>query len=212
MADLSYVAQLVRAKIRGPSEPAIRLAIIESARQFCTESWFVRRTVIADLVPDTETYQLLLDGSTDLEIIGVRAADVQALDGGEIRPLVDEDFSGVEPGRTARQPTVYQFVPYGFIAVRPVPTEAGLMRVEVACTVADDAQTLPDDLITEYARALSQGALAALQTQAGTDWFNPNMAASNQAMYSAAVTNAKGRSLRNFNRRNLRARPARFIV
>lgn len=212
MADLAYVAQLVRVKIRGPSEPEIRIAIIDAARQFCTETWFVRRTLPVTLMPDTETYQLQLADDSGLQVLGVRAADVQDMDGGEIRPLSDEDFSGIQPGRTARQPQAYLFVPFSFIAVRPVPTEAGLMRVEVAVTVADTADTLPDELVVQHARAISCGALSFLQMQAGTDWYDPNGGAMNAGLFSAAVTNAKGQSLRNFNRRNLRARPTRFIV
>lgn len=214
MAEIVDLLQNVAQKIRRAPQPTLVHAYREAARKFCLESHWLRRQVIVDTLADgTQDYDLTLIESVDadLEIIAVEdPIKVTIADGSEypIRPS-NQLVWVVQVAPTS--PQTWAYVPESAIKVFPPPDAVYTMTLTVDVQPIVNAQSLPDDLLRKWDRALSSGALAYLYDIAGQPWTNPGLARIEAVKFQAAINNAKGDQQRGFNTGTVMARIRRLF-
>jgi hypothetical protein len=212
MIDIECFYPEVRVHLPSVPEPLLSMALVRAAQDFCHQTWFVRRLVVITTVAGESNYSIAAVVNSGEEVIGVRAAQVQPSDGSRVRPLGSPDFSNIRPDLSPGIPTDFTYLPYDHISFARPPDGVYSVPVEVAVQPITGATALADELGPEWRRAIGYGALEWLYGMPKKSWADSRESARNAGLFAAAINIAKGQSLRNFNRRNLRMKPARFVV
>lgn len=201
--DIVDLLQDVQQVVRRCPQPTLVQAYIRAARQFCTQTRWLRREALFETVADEKLEPLLLDtGDASLEIIGVRRIVMSTLETGslnqwDILPSASTSWRLQDrPGR----PMTYDYVPEGVVALHPTPDGAYGAVVVAQCTPIRTAVSLPDDLLTKWEYALADGATEYLLNIPGQPWSNPALAKAKYGTeFRAAINNAKADEQRSYN-------------
>lgn len=207
---LQDVAQVVR---RCPN-PTLVHAYVRAARQFCTESRWLRRELSLPTVAGTRQYELEPETPDPLlEILGVRvvtaAATVPPLGTWPVNPGDPMGWNAnVQDGR----PRAYCYVPEAQIALFPAPDAVYTLTVTLECAPLKAATELPEDLLVKWDRAFADGATEYLLNLPGQPWSNPALARQKYGMaFRAAINNARGDVQRAYNTGTSMARIRRLF-
>lgn len=206
MADLSDFNQLIRIFVPGAPDNAIEFAVRESARRFCSLSWFVRRSISVTLVNGTSTYTLTAADS-DEEVVGVHAVELDGQPLDATKPELVQQQSGT--------PKCFYFEPTNTLTLDPVPDaniagEVASVRVAVQPTLS--TTSVPDELVREYRQCIANGAIAWLMNVPKQPWSDPNMAQQMEQKYMAQVMRAKETALRGHQPWGIHVRRPSFAV
>lgn len=206
MAALSDFNQLVRIFVPGAPDNAIEFAVRESARRFCSLSWFLRRSINVTLVDGTDTYTLT-PADDEEEVIGVHAVDLNEQPLDSTRPELAPEESGT--------PKCFYFEPTDQLTLYPTPDDgvAGeLLQVRIAVQPTLDATTIADELVREYRQCIAEGAVAWLMNVPKQPWSDPNMAMTLGRQVMAKTMRAKEAALRHHQPWGVYARRPVFAV
>lgn len=206
MADLSDFNQLIRIFIPGAPDNAIEFAVRESARRFCSLSWFLRRSINVTLVAETSSYTLTPSDSSE-EVIGVHAVEYDGAPLGPTKPELVQQ----EPGA----PQAFYFEPPSTLTIDSVPEteQAGdIVQVRMAVQPTLTATTISNDIVREYRQCIANGAIAWLMNVPKQPWSDPNMAQQMEQKYLTQVMRAKEAALRGHQPWDIYVRRPSFAV
>jgi hypothetical protein len=212
MAEIVDLLQNVAQKIRRAPEPTLVHAYREAARKFCVESHWLRRETPVLTEADVPQYDLVETGMDDplLEIIGVRVITIAGT-GMASRRINPSDPMGWDPSTEPGAPVTWCYIPEQLVNLFPTPDAVYTLTVTLEVQPLVDAESLPDDLLRKWDRALSQGALAYLYDLHGQPWYNPQLARKNELLFQAAINNAKADVQRAYNTGTVMARIRRLF-
>lgn len=213
MAEILSLLQDAAQVARRCPNPTLSRAYLRAAQKFCTESRWLRRTVEVDTEGGLSLYTLDLPSADQvLEIIGTRLIRVTSstapLNTWTIRPS-DPTTWCVNQARG--KPRTYGYQPESQVELLPTPDDVYQLAVIAQCTPVRDAIELPDDLLTKWDRALTDGALAYLLNLPDQPWSNPNLARNYAVAFQAAINNAKADEQRAYNTGTVMARIRRLF-
>lgn len=190
MADVSSLYRLVRPYVRNCPEIVMGEWIVESARQFCQDTRWLREDVILDTIADASRYQLG-NAAAEEEIIGVFAVqhDERPLD-----PIGPQEIKA----RSGR-PVAFWYELPDVVVIMPTPYAAGTrnLLVEIITRPAVGAITLSDRLVRRWERAIAQGAVGLLCGMTKAGWFDPVAADGASREYSSEMRKARSEADRN---------------
>lgn len=206
MAYLDSLLPLVRRHAAGCPDFVIIDALRHAAREFCRDSWFVKRSIDVPLLGGQAFYDLT-PASGDEEIIAVDAVEYR----GEPLDPVDPKAVPQKPGA----PCAFLWLPPATLELAPFPPHdaTGLDDPVYASVVVQPtaaAATYPDEIAREFDHALADGAIARACGVEGAAWSSMALAAKHGQLFYTAKMNAKGKALRAHLPRGLRVQPVRF--
>lgn len=206
MASLESLLPLVRRHAAGCPDFVIIDALRYAAREFCRDSWFVKRTISVELAAGQAFYDLAPE-SADEEIIGIDAAEYQG------RPLDPADPKAI-PQKTGK-PCAFLWLPPATLELAPYPAAdaTGLddpVSVSVVVQPTATALTYPDAVQREFDHAIADGAVARVCDVEGAAWSSQALVMKHGQKFYISKMNAKGKALRAHLPRGLRVQPVRF--
>lgn len=215
MALIVDLLQETAQKVRRCPTPTLVQAYREAARQFCSESRWLRRTAepVLTVANDPQYPVALSSADAALEVISIRTIVVNDLDGTpqsswRIQPSDPTTWNpSVQPG----QPQWFAYVPEAEFAVFPQPNGEYELTLVVCVQPTEDAEEIPDDLLRKHRRGLTYGALAYLYGIDGQPWSNERQAAINARAFQAAINNATADVQRSYNMGTVMARIPRVF-
>lgn len=190
MADLSDFSQLVRIFVPGAPDNAIEFAVRESARRFCSLSWFARRSITVTMEGDQPSYALTPSSNAE-EIIGVHAVERDEKPLHPTKPELVVTSEGT--------PNEWYFEPSATLVLNPYPDasmdgETILVRIATQPTLT--AETIADDIVREYRQCIANGAIAWLLAVPKQPWTDPQMGQNMERKFLAQCMRAKEAALR----------------
>jgi hypothetical protein len=183
-------------------------ALVRAARQFCNESWYVKRLLLITLTPNVSQYDLPLS-SGDEEIIAISYASVTQINGGTL-PM----WAGAitNPNRAPQLPRQWAYIVPSRIAVFPLPDKAYPVQVEVIVQPIQSADEIPTEVFKKYQRTIGYGALAWIYGMREETFYDPREAARCAKAFEAGINNGKTEALRASLPGNQRVMPRRFLI
>ena len=201
--DIVDLLQDVQQVVRRCPLPTLTQAYLRSARQFCTQTRWLRRSVLAETVESELELPLLLESAdADLEIIAVRRIIISTLQTGREQSwtITPSDSTTWRPQDPPGRPRTYDYVPEAAVAFHPLPDAAYGVDALVQVTPKRMATTLPEDLLTKWEYALADGATEYLLNIPGQAWSNPALAKAKYGTeFRAAINNARADEQRAYN-------------
>lgn len=191
MAALSDFYKHIKTFVPGVPEPAIDFAVNRSAREFCSLSWFSRRSITVTLVEDQASYALAPADSTNEEIIGVHAVEY------DDRPL-DPTKPELVNTRVGK-PHEWYTEQYTALVLNPTPDsnydgETVQVRIAVQPTIA--SESIPNDVYREFQQAIAEGAIAWLLQMPKQPWTDLQMAQKWERQFISKAMRAKEIAMR----------------
>lgn len=190
MAALSDFSQLVRIFVPGAPDPTIEFAVRESARRFCSLSWFARRSITVALVADQASYTLT-PSSAEEEVVGVHAVEFRE------RPLQPTKPELVATSEGT--PRTWYFEPVNTLVLDPYPDasvdgENIIVRIATQPTLTTDI--VASDVAREYRQCIANGAIAWLLNVPKQPRTDQQMALNMERKFLAQTMRAKEAALR----------------
>lgn len=216
MASYTDLLPLVRRHVAGCPDFVILDALKYAAREFCRDSWFLRRAIFVEMVDGQSHYALTPnefvvtpDEESDrdsLEIIGVISVQIE---GGQPLDPLSPDQVCQRPGTPCHfityPPATVELSPY------PEANAAGKkVRVWAAAQPTLASTWLSEDLAREFDHALANGAVSRITEVEGAAWSSPQLSAKHGQLFHAEKMDAKGKALRAQMPRGLRIMPVRY--
>jgi hypothetical protein len=203
---LQSVAQIAQ---RCPT-PTLTKAYLDTLRDFCGQSRWLRETITVTTAADDPDYDLV-SADPDLEVIGIRRI-VGATSAGKqfkLDPLAKELWPlNARSGR----PRVHTYTPEASFALFPTPDAVYTMTVTAQMQPKQTATTLPDALESKWGRALVDGALGYLLDIQDQPWTNHGQADVRRRAFRSAINNAKADEQRDYNQGSVMVRQRAFIT
>jgi len=211
MAALSTLYPLIKRSVEFCPDVFIDKAIIEAARTFCVESYYLERTMTVTMVNGQSHYDLTIDANDypDEEIIAVRNAEVN---GNPLRlAYTDSEFIRQQAGYP---PKYVVFFPPATIELIPYPNEipSDSLYVEVVTQPTLDAVTIPDDMLRKYRQCIADGAIAWLCEMPNQAWSNAALVSYHKQLFYRKVLDAKSEAMTGHVPRNLMMNQYRFLI
>lgn len=185
MAQHDALYPLILAETPGCPLPMVRTAINRAAADFCTNSlaWQADLSVIP-VTAGVAQYSLLLPDDADLVVIREGAARLSG------RKLKSLDYSLIVPGVTGL-PTHIAQASYGAVVLYPEPTDSAVLTIRATLKPTITALSLPEDLVSRYHEAISEGAKAILKRMPNQPWSDPQGAATAYALHTKRTAEAR---------------------
>lgn len=207
MASIDVLLPLVRRHVQKCPDFTIKFALNHVARQFCDDTYYLKRTIELPIVIGTGYYDLTLSAYPEEEIIAVKNAEFQK------KPL---GFVASErvPVETGFPPRSLIFYPPATIELVPTPDESttDTISIETVSKPILDSAVIPDELIRKYDRCLANGAISYLYTMPNEGWTNYPGAVAFDNMYKSDMLNAKSEQMFGMVHRNVLMAPRRFLI
>lgn len=202
MATYQELLTQILPEVPGCPQAIVINKVKDTIRHFCRESWFWQSTIepitllpFHPMTPQIATYDL--STGTDTEILGIIEVYYK---GFPLPSGVESALNNYCPGwavETGTQPRMY--LPIGANKVRLVPAASEVQAIAVTGKVAvapsHAATGFGDELLT-YSDGIVAGVLARLQRMAKSEWSEPTMAMTNQAIYAECLSLAKLEAMR----------------
>lgn len=206
MAAFAAFYREIRQKAKGVPEPTMDYALNRAARMFCSRSWYVRRRVTLMLVAGQNYYTLAF--SDDEEGIGCKYVEING------RPLGVGNTSQFDPTRGPGRPCAFVFEPTASLIFDRQPDAAATYAAAALVAIQPklDSLLIPDELEQNYMEGVAAGALSWILSMKDERWSDPAEGVRLANLFSAAINNAKGIAMKDFQTRDLRAAPAPFII
>ncbi len=200
MAVLSALYPLVRRYVRNCLEPAMDDAIRYAQRQFCSDSKFLRETIVLSIEANARFYNLV-PLTPDTEVIEVKAIQL-----GEFDTLAGESFEDVRQSYGPAENWIFE--PPSNLWFVPTPTEDALDEIAArsVLTTIELAATIPDPLMRKFDHTIADGAIAHLKAMSGASWFDPKMVDWHQQRFLNGISLASADAGRTHRSRNFRVR------
>jgi hypothetical protein len=187
-------------------------AILDSAADFCKQSYVLRQDISAISVVANQS-QYSLANPTDLQIYAIAhllydgkkmwptSEDEMDLNWDTIRQDAALEFSDPDDDwrlQTSARPTLFYQPTPNLIRVIGIPTAALTSGITGRIYVypAQAATTLDDWVYAEFYEAIAAGALARILAVPDQAWSNTKLAAYYLSTFDQGVSNAKGRGTR----------------
>lgn len=181
--DLSVLYPLVNGKCKRAPQPAVMVALVDAAREFCMESRFRQQAVSVDLVANQPWYTLA-SPSIQEEVIGVESVQYNG-DAGPyiVKPANSEDVA--DYNYTNQRPCYFFFEPPDYMHLTPAPSAnlVGGLSVMLVLQPTNTATMLDSAIVQRHGRDIANGALAFLFDSYGAEWENPNNAVRYRDMF-----------------------------
>lgn len=205
MSNFADFYRYVLPHAKGAATPAMDNALRTIAKEVCVKTcvWQVLgdRFGVTANTPDYD-----IDAPADGEVAKVMECwfDGRTVDPKPINQLSIQDRQWMSQ-RAATPSYFYQMDP-DVISFAPVPdtTQASIVQLRVAYKPTDDAATLPDILLKEFAQELAYGALSLLLIEENVPYTNPDKAGAMMAKYLDARDDLTLRVQKNFGRAPIR--------
>lgn len=202
MATYQSLLPQILPEVPGCPQTIVLQKLADTVRHFCRESWFWQEPIepvtlipFIPLAPDSHQYELATDGNT--EVLGV----IYLLHKGRTLPSASVNaMDHCMPGwREQSAPDPRAWLPVGSNRVMFNPhadtQQARAVTGRVAVAPAVGALVFGDPLLT-YTDGLVAGTLARLQRMAKSEWAEPQMSATNQAIYAESLSLARLEAMR----------------
>lgn len=184
MATTSDFYTEIRRNCRGVTNPSMDAAILRAAREFCRETWFIRRTQVISTSAKLAQYDIV--SPVNEETIALKHAQLTDADG-KTAPLRFGYQTYANPNLTDGRPSQLYFVPYTSLTLAPPPDGVYQLTIELITQPRHSGVYIPDELLTGWDQALGNGALAWLMLQAQNPWANAALAQQNKVMFDQAI-------------------------
>lgn len=188
MADIENLFGEIRSVVPEAPEPLMQDALIRAAQEFCADSWWLRRNL--PVVTQANVNQYLVTPPPNEEIIAAKHAQVADTQG-NISPMRFPYGTTLNPMVGAQQPWEITYIPEGWLQFNPTPDQAYNLLVECITQPILEADTIADELVRKWSRALGYGALAWVLRQKSEDWFDPQESDSYTSKFSAEIIKAR---------------------
>lgn len=175
-----------------PKQVALR-ALSDATKEFCTRTHAWQGAI--DNIR-LRAGQNQYDVETDSGVLVVALKDVR-LDGNKVSPLATE-LDRLRSGAISEDtPVGYIQVSPMAIQVVPTPDADGELQVIAALTLklGNTTANVSDSVLDEYGEAIASGAKMRLVRRAAQPWYAPDAATGYGAVFYAAITQAKGRTM-----------------
>lgn len=172
MIELDGFLPVIMPHVAGCPEPTAFGKIIEAAQEFCERTRLWR---------DEDTFTLSADGcNIPCAPVGATVFQIEAafVDEQQLEPISYPELNRQSPdwrNQDGQARYISQALP-GSVVVAPGKAE-GKLRLVTLLRPADDADMLPDFLLTEYRQAIADGALARLLMIPTQSFSDPERAA-----------------------------------
>lgn len=207
MATLLSLRELVNREVPGATGNDIDFFMRRVARNFCSQTWYCRRSVELTLIAGQSTYDMVPD-SVEEEVIGVKAVEWHQA------PL--NPARGVDLRSANGTPSTWFFKPPAELWAVPYPdANADLSepwKVELAIQPIRACTEIPDDLVYEFDEALADGVISKILAMPGKPWTDPVESKQRGNMYMAKMLRAKAMVMGGFQPWNMRVAPRLFAV
>lgn len=168
MASVDDVLPLVRQYVRSCPDFVMADWIIQSARNFCRQSRYLRQSFTVPTEAGQSFYSLESQQPTE-EIIALNSA---SYDDEPLIPSAPEE-SPTEAGTPQR----FWYLPSREIVITPTPQDDAQdsLAVNVIVQPKVGATTLNDELVGRFDSVIANGAIHRLLKMPQTLWFNPQL-------------------------------------
>jgi hypothetical protein len=187
----------------------LQYAYVRAAREFCSESRWLRQGLAATLTAGQREYSLGSDSL--LEILALGPVSVTTPAGGtrgqNVIPLAAADPTTFNPNFANGCPQWYAYIPESKIAFNPIPNQAYPVEITLVVQPRDGVAEIPDQLLVKWRYAIEQGARAYLFSLAGEPWADPQKEQVARTFYRSGVNEARADVNRGFQQGPVRARP-----
>jgi hypothetical protein len=201
--DVSDLAGEVRRFAKGCPDLRIHYALNRAAREFCRQTWFLRRQQSFSLIVGQSgaapgpVYPFLPPNGE--EVINVKHAQLTQINSvagapiqyGSVIPLQFWYGTLVNPNLQQQQPTTVGFIPYTSCWFAPTPDKAYPVQIELITQPVVGTTYLPDELGREWDQALAYGALSWILRQNGNAWTDPQSARDNLVLFNQQIIRAR---------------------
>lgn len=207
--DPERLYPIIRASAPGVSDFLMQPAVMQAARDFCSQTWAwwievvlsvdEEGTVSPDFDPSAEYFRVYQDGVALNEIYRDYWTDTTNIIG---ILKVEKDGRKFED---------YSFAPPLFQVNERWQGETFDLAMRLALEPATTASTLPDFLVERFGQVIAYGALAELLMQPQQDWTNPNLAQDRLRKFRSGMAQARMANLKNYTYGSARVQAKRFI-
>ncbi len=184
-------------------------ALLRAARQFCYETWYVKRLITLTTQQYVGLYALPMESGEE-EIVTINAASGTQQPNGGTLPLWPTQVGN--PNRAPQFPRWYSLVLPSSVNFFPIPDKEYPMQVQVVVQPTADAENLPIELFRGYARTIGYGAMSWIYAMPGESFTNVNEAQRMGRMFEAGINNGKTQAMRALLPGNPRVLPRRWVI
>jgi hypothetical protein len=193
VADIRDLFGEVLREARGVPEPRMSYALNRAAREFCRETWWLRRQVQFTCIVNQPAYTFPTVPNEDT--LNVKHAQItQLTTASQLASTFPLRFSYgtiINPNTGPAQPRFLACVPYTQVYLDPYPDNVYPITLELVTQPIRDSEYIADELVTEFDQYLGSGALKWLLRQKGNDWYDPQGAADHDMLFKQGIV--KGR-------------------
>lgn len=182
----------LRRNVRGCPEPRFAYALNRAAREFCSETWILRRSFDFVCVVGQQQYEVMAPPNEEpLALKHAQITQVPVTSPPSTWPLEIAYSEFFNPSRSPTIPRSIAYVPYSRVALEAMPDKAYPIKVELITQPQVNSPYIPDELGVRYDRALGYGALSWILAHAGNPWFDARAAAENARLFDREINKAK---------------------
>lgn len=195
--EISSLYGEIRRQVRNCPEPTMRDAILRAARDFCSDTWLLRRTFSFNTVVGIQRYDIQVPENEQAICIkhaqiAYTTAPVSAW------PLFIVYPTTMNPNIGNGMPQGICMVPYTQVALDRPADQVYAVTVETVTQPVPEGNTIPDEIGVRYDRAIGYGALSWLMLQNGNPWYNPPLADKYQVMFNQEIVKGRGEAAFDF--------------
>lgn len=208
MTPWSAFLPLVLIEAPGCPDPTAEQYLRLAAREFCSQT-YAWREWLADIpvAAGTALYPLTIPAGLEAQLLRITTA---ALNDEPLAVLSQSDLpAGWQAGRAPRKPCVI-VLPDGQVQLGPVPTAAGVLRLQVALQPTPTAEACGDVLLQDYQQAIADGALGRLLALANVPFAQPARAIDCRTSFEREVHRAANADFLRKQPAERRVRTSRF--
>lgn len=201
--NFSNLATKISPYVQGLGYPVILDAIRESARDFCedTEIW---RDLKLDI--DIAPKQAYIDISfgKDINVIQIRKV---MINGFEIRQLTNEEYLSqgnvFDDSLNSGTPRACAFFAPSRIQFLPINGEETKLNVFCSLKPSLEAETMPEDILSDYGDVIKHGALRELYLMPNKPWFSYDLSKYHDRKFVLGCQKAKASANKGNSNRHL---------
>lgn len=200
--DVANLLPEIRREVRGCPDPTMKYALMRAAREFCNDTWLLRRTFTFNTVVGTQRYDVVAPDNED--VIAIKHAQIAYTTApANAWPLMIVYPTTMNPNSGNGVPTGICLVPYTQVALDRPSDQVYAITVETISIPQVDGNALPDEIAVRYDRAIGYGALAWLMRQKGDSvkpnaWYDPQQALIYLQMFNQEIVKGRGEAAFDF--------------
>jgi hypothetical protein len=205
----SFLYPLIRMHAKRVPQPAMDIAILDAAREFCLMSRYRQQSIPVDVQIGTSWYEIT-PPNTDEELIRIEAVQYNGQE--NPLPLYSAAQWEIDCRQQQQRPRFFYYEPPDYLVILPKPAASLASGLYVRCVLQPNATatTLDYTLVQQYDRVLAKGALKFLLRTNDSPWTNLRLADEMEQEFETGIASAKSSRQSDFRPRGLLTAVHRF--